>query len=61
MVFPSELLPNGECARRFGYVSAKCSAGEAVETMGRSEESKRNARPTAALGIEAVTLGRKTK
>jgi len=55
MVFPSELLPNGECARRFGYVSAKCSAGEAVETMGRSEESKRNARPTTALGIEAVT------
>jgi len=38
-----------------GYISAKCSAGEAVETMGRSEESKRNARPTAALGIEAVT------
>jgi hypothetical protein len=34
---------------------SQCSAGEAVETMGRSEESKRNARPTAALGIEAVT------
>jgi len=43
------------------YVSAKCSAGEAVETMGRSEESKRDGRPTVALGIEAVTLGRKTK
>jgi len=51
MVFPSELLPNGECARRFGYVSAKCSAGEAVETMGRSEENQQAGGQAAAVSI----------